>query len=162
MRHVWDVYVDEKNLNVLHARYKWHTHTKHTNIAALGSRTTPYNLTMCSWSMVCIIAASSKNSLGFCIRSRFRHLMATWIWEKIQWNNVIFFLHWDTVTRLFSHAQAKREMVIFLLEFINLSFGTTQFLKFHHRLNGTINRKFHTSFRENKSTHILSYRRFIF
>uniref|UniRef100_A0A6B0UA93 Uncharacterized protein n=1 Tax=Ixodes ricinus TaxID=34613 RepID=A0A6B0UA93_IXORI len=35
---------------------------------------------MCSWSIVCMMAASLRNSIGlFCIWSLLRHLMATWI-----------------------------------------------------------------------------------
>lgn len=42
------------------------------------SRTTPNIRTMFSWSMVCIIPASLRNSaVPFCSRSLLRHLMAT-------------------------------------------------------------------------------------
>lgn len=55
-----------------------------TNIRASVSSTTPYNLTIFSCSIECMIAASFKNSIGFvCMRSRHKHLMATWIF----WDN---------------------------------------------------------------------------
>lgn len=54
-----------------------------TSISESVSRTTPYNRTIFSCSMECIIAASFKNSIGLdCMRSRLRHLMATWIYMR--------------------------------------------------------------------------------
>lgn len=54
-----------------------------TSIRESVSSTTPYNRTMLSCSIECIIAASFRNSIGFdCIRSRHRHLMATWIYGR--------------------------------------------------------------------------------
>lgn len=51
-----------------------------TNIRESVERTTPYNLTMFSWSIECIMAASFRNSIGLlCILSRHRHFIATWI-----------------------------------------------------------------------------------
>lgn len=45
-----------------------------------GSRTIPYKVTMCSFEMECIKAASLRNSVRlFSSRSSERHLMATWM-----------------------------------------------------------------------------------
>lgn len=50
-----------------------------TSIKLPVSSTTPNKRTMCGWSMECMMAASFRNSIVLvCMRSRARHLIATW------------------------------------------------------------------------------------